>query len=64
MRGVMLSVIPAVSAAGPAPMAVINHGSPANVAERPGTRAASCTMEAVRWFTDRDFPALLPWRRG
>ena len=52
------------SAAGPAPLVVINHGSPANAAERPGMRAASCTTEAVRWFTDRGFVALLPLRRG
>ena len=49
---------------GPVRLVVINHGSPANAAERPGMRPASCTTEAVRWFTDRGFAVLLPLRRG
>jgi dienelactone hydrolase len=50
--------------AGAVPMAVINHGSPAQASARPGMRPASCSAEAVRWFTARGFAVLLPLRRG
>ena len=49
---------------GPAPLAVINHGSPANAAERPALRPAGCGSEAVRWFTARGWAVALPLRRG
>lgn len=49
---------------GAARLVVINHGSPANAAERPAMRPASCTTEVVRWFTDRGFAVMLPLRRG
>ncbi|MGX9965054.1 alpha/beta hydrolase family protein [Roseomonas sp. F4] len=51
-------------AAGPAPLAVINHGSPANAAARATMQPTACTAEAVRWFLDRGFAVLLPLRRG
>jgi dienelactone hydrolase len=50
--------------AGPAPLAVINHGSPVNAAARAAMRPQPCTAEAVRWFLDRGFAVLLPLRRG
>jgi dienelactone hydrolase len=50
--------------AGPVPLAVINHGSPARASARPGMRPAACSAEAVRWFTERGFAVLLPLRRG
>ncbi len=49
---------------GPVPLAVINHGSPGQVAARAGMRPQPCTAEAVRWFTQRGFAVLLPLRRG
>lgn len=49
---------------GPVPLAVINHGSPAQASARPAMRPAACSAEAVRWFTDRGFAVLLPLRRG
>ena len=49
---------------GPVPLAVINHGSPANAAQRATTRPAACESEAVTWFTARGFAVLLPLRRG
>ncbi|MGG5889141.1 alpha/beta hydrolase family protein [Falsiroseomonas sp. HC035] len=53
---------PALS--GAVPLAVINHGSPARAAARPGMRPAACSAEAVQWFTARGFAVLLPLRRG
>ncbi|WP_439597644.1 alpha/beta hydrolase family protein [Falsiroseomonas sp.] len=50
--------------AGPVPLAVINHGSPANAAARAGMEPQPCSAEAVRWFLDRGFAVLLPLRRG
>lgn len=49
---------------GPAPLVVINHGSPARAADRPGLRPAECDSEAVQWFTARGFAVALPVRRG
>jgi dienelactone hydrolase len=49
---------------GPVPLAIINHGSPAQASQRSGMRPASCSAEAVRWFTARGFAVLLPLRRG
>lgn len=50
--------------AGAVPLAVINHGSPAQASARPGMRPAACSAEAVNWFTARGFAVLLPLRRG
>ncbi|NKC30370.1 alpha/beta fold hydrolase [Roseomonas sp. BU-1] len=55
---------PELPRTGPVPLAVINHGSPADAAARPRMRPAACGAEAVRWFTDRGFAVLLPLRRG
>ncbi|MBU8540291.1 alpha/beta hydrolase family protein [Falsiroseomonas tokyonensis] len=49
---------------GPVPLAVINHGSPANAAGRAGMAPQPCSAEAVRWFLARGFAVLLPLRRG
>ncbi|MBX9593720.1 MAG: dienelactone hydrolase family protein [Roseomonas sp.] len=46
------------------PLAVINHGSPAQASERATARLADCGSEAVTWFTRRGFAVLLPLRRG
>jgi dienelactone hydrolase len=51
-------------APGPAPLVVINHGSPANPAQRDSYRPGSCTNEAVAWFLSRGHAVLLPLRRG
>ncbi|WP_209443401.1 alpha/beta hydrolase family protein [Falsiroseomonas frigidaquae] len=51
-------------APGPVPLAVINHGSPANAAGRARMAPQPCTAEAVRWFLARGFAVLLPLRRG
>jgi dienelactone hydrolase len=48
----------------PAPLVVINHGSPADPARRPGTRATSCSAEAAQWFLGRGQAVLFPLRRG
>lgn len=49
---------------GVVPLAVINHGSPAQASERARARVAECGSEAVTWFTRRGFAVLLPLRRG
>lgn len=49
---------------GLASLAVINHGSPADAAQRPGMRPPPCEAEAVRWFLARGHAVLLPLRRG
>lgn len=51
-------------APGPAPLVVINHGSPGDAAVRPAMRPATCAGEAVRWFTARGFLVAIPMRRG
>jgi pimeloyl-ACP methyl ester carboxylesterase len=49
---------------GPAPLVVINHGSPPNPAQRAGMRPGDCDNEAVSWFLLRGHAVLLPLRRG
>jgi dienelactone hydrolase len=49
---------------GPAPLVLINHGSPVRAEDRATMVAAACTAEAVRWFTERGFAVGLPLRRG
>jgi pimeloyl-ACP methyl ester carboxylesterase len=49
---------------GPAPLLVINHGSPPNPAQRTGMRPGDCDHEAVSWFLLRGYAVLLPLRRG
>lgn len=50
--------------AGPVPLVVVNHGSPADAAQRSAMRPGSCDAEVVRWFAARGFAVLLPLRRG
>lgn len=52
------------AAAGPAPLVIVNHGSPADAAARSGMQPTSCDREAVRWFTSRGYVAAIPMRRG
>ncbi|HYF07684.1 MAG TPA: hypothetical protein VD970_08685 [Acetobacteraceae bacterium] len=49
---------------GPAPLVVINHGSPGQAAARQGMRPGSCESAAVQWFLARGYAAALPLRRG
>lgn len=48
----------------PAPVAVINHGSPASSADRPGMKPSSCDSEPAEWFLRRGFVVAFPLRRG
>lgn len=48
----------------PAPLVVINHGSPARAEQRPAERPRPCTSEAVGWFLARGYAVALPLRRG
>jgi dienelactone hydrolase len=48
----------------PAQLVVINHGSPANSAERPRMQVGRCDQEAAQWFLTRGFVVAFPLRRG
>lgn len=52
------------TAPGPAPLAVLNHGSPADAAARARMKPQGCDNEAVSWFTARGYLVALPMRRG
>lgn len=45
-------------------LVVINHGKSTSPRDRANQRTAACDAEAVRWFLDRRFVAVLPLRRG
>jgi dienelactone hydrolase len=47
-----------------APLVVINHGSPADPAQRPNMRGTACSAEAARWFLARGYAVMIPLRRG
>ena len=48
----------------PAPVVLINHGSPPDAGARPAMRPASCESEAVQWFLARGYLVVLGMRRG
>jgi dienelactone hydrolase len=52
------------AAAAPARLVVINHGSPANSAERPTMQPGRCDQEAAQWFLTRGYVVAFPLRRG
>ena len=48
----------------PAPILVLNHGSPVPGGSRGDIRPLACSSAAVRWFVDRGYLVVLPMRRG
>jgi len=48
----------------PAPLVVINHGSPPDAADRPKMQPGRCDQEASRWFLTRGYVVAYPLRRG
>jgi pimeloyl-ACP methyl ester carboxylesterase len=48
----------------PARLVVINHGSPANSADRPHVQLGGCDQEAAQWFLNRNYVVAFPLRRG
>jgi pimeloyl-ACP methyl ester carboxylesterase len=48
----------------PAPVVVINHGSPENMDSRGVMQPASCGSEPARWFLARGYVVVFPLRRG
>jgi len=48
----------------PATLVIINHGSPANSAERPKMQPGRCDQEAAKWFLSRGYVVAFPLRRG
>ena len=47
-----------------APLAVINHGSPANASDRGGITPWRCTSQAARYFLEQGYAVAFPLRRG
>lgn len=48
----------------PAPLMVLNHGSPANSSQRPGMKPYACDSEPAGWFLARGYVVAMPMRRG
>jgi dienelactone hydrolase len=48
----------------PARLVVINHGSPANSADRPRMQIGRCDLEVAQWFLNRGYVVAFPLRRG
>lgn len=48
----------------PAPLMVLNHGSPANSGQRPGMKPYACDSEPAGWFLARGYVVAMPMRRG
>ncbi len=48
----------------PAPVVLINHGSPARPGDRPSRQPTTCEGEAATWFLQRGFVVVAGMRRG
>lgn len=48
----------------PAPVVIINHGTPPRAADRPTRRPTNCDGEAAQWFLRRGYLVLAGMRRG
>jgi dienelactone hydrolase len=48
----------------PAPLMVLNHGSPANSGQRPTMKPYACDSEPAAWFLARGYVVAMPMRRG
>jgi dienelactone hydrolase len=48
----------------PAPLVILNHGTPANGIDRSKVRLGRCDQEAVQWFRTRGFVVAFVLRRG
>lgn len=48
----------------PAPLMLLNHGSPANSSQRPAMKPYACDSEAAAWFLARGYVVAMPMRRG
>ena len=62
-NGGMLTRICRAAGGGPAPLVVINHGSPPIASNRAKRKPSSCG-EAARFFTTRGYVVAFPLRRG
>jgi pimeloyl-ACP methyl ester carboxylesterase len=52
------------AAGAPAPVAVINHGSPSDGENRRAMQPAGCASEPAQWFLRRGYVVMFPLRRG
>ncbi|MEK9970828.1 MAG: alpha/beta fold hydrolase [Ferrovibrio sp.] len=48
----------------PAPLMLLNHGSPANAGQRPTMKPYACDSEPAEWFLARGYVVAMPMRRG
>jgi dienelactone hydrolase len=48
----------------PATLVVLNHGSPANPADRPKMQLGRCEQESAQWFLRRGYAVVFALRRG
>lgn len=48
----------------PAPLMVLNHGSPADAGRRPTMKPYACDSEPATWFLARGYVVAMPMRRG
>ncbi len=48
----------------PAPLMVLNHGSPADAGRRPTMKPYACDSEPAAWFLERGYVVAMPMRRG
>lgn len=54
----------APAGSGPWPIALLNHGSAASLAERAAMQPMACNAPPVRWFTAHGYLTIMPMRRG
>jgi dienelactone hydrolase len=48
----------------PVGVAIVNHGSPENAADRPGMKVIACTTGVARYFIAKQLVVAFPLRRG
>ena len=63
-RLILMRVCHPADQPGPAPLVIINHGSPGDAASRQRMQPVSCANTSVQWFLARGYVAALPLRRG
>lgn len=63
-RAIVMRVCHPPGQAGPAPLVVLNHGSPGTAEARRRMQPYMCESGAVQWFLARGYVAAIPLRRG
>lgn len=63
-RNILMRVCHPPDQSAPAPLVVLNHGSPGAAEDRRRMQPALCESGAVQWFLARGYVAAIPLRRG